>query len=623
MTELEKNIAQNIMKAINSGDSELSAKHDDMDAYVDLFSAERSEKDYEWMSDIFIPEFPTQINTQLSIDVDQYFKTRDFVGVYLQDKKGILPAASAQECINRTLNRRDLYHYPKFCRAKLFTYLGGGSYARCWWDKKVRQEEVQREIEVPVEAEDGTMTIERDTIIDTVKVIERDEFNYEILDTRQVIVSGEFAYSPQTKKWLAIWSNKTYDELLEEAEDLGYNNEGLEELKEKIQPTAKVKNLIAQNRRDNYNETIEHLKDFVKYEWYGKHYMVITERDDFGYPLAGTIGIDDEGNKKPSAELVEVIAVIANNSQGSVLLRFDVTPYFDSLGRSYRPLLRSTCYFHPTDDEGIGDGLYSRDLQIALNDSYNLGADRMQMATVPTLLTKRYVDESDEIDLYIAPGHHIPVTNPQTDVVELEIKENAGAALSHVAFLSGKMQQSSAVNPPAYAGVGQSASTSATSTADTANKGDIRANYKAMNFEYTWLIDMYWMIQNMTWAFAEEETALQLMGEDKLNNFNPSLNYFYKPVSQTIESESSKGAKIKDQMTMLGYIVNMQHPDTPKLVNKILDKVGKLMGDETDDIMQLDESKEVQPTGQQKRTSEPVSNQQGLPITDAEASVRS
>ena len=55
----------------------------DFESYIDMFDAERTEREYDWMSDIFLPEFPTQMLTQSAIDVSQYFQTRDFVEVYI------------------------------------------------------------------------------------------------------------------------------------------------------------------------------------------------------------------------------------------------------------------------------------------------------------------------------------------------------------------------------------------------------------------------------------------------------------------------------------------------------------------------------------------------------------
>ena len=51
-----------------------SNANEDFESYVDLFDAERSEKEYDWHSDIFIPEFPTHMLVQSSEDVAQMYQ---------------------------------------------------------------------------------------------------------------------------------------------------------------------------------------------------------------------------------------------------------------------------------------------------------------------------------------------------------------------------------------------------------------------------------------------------------------------------------------------------------------------------------------------------------------------
>ena len=58
---------------------------DDFEAHIDLFDSVRTEKDYDWQSDIGIPEFASHMLTQAAIDAGAYFMTRDFVEVYVMD----------------------------------------------------------------------------------------------------------------------------------------------------------------------------------------------------------------------------------------------------------------------------------------------------------------------------------------------------------------------------------------------------------------------------------------------------------------------------------------------------------------------------------------------------------
>src|SRR3989304_4384098 len=54
------------------------------EAAIDMFECIRSEKDYEWLSDISFPEFASMLLTDASIWAQQYFQSRDFVEVYLE-----------------------------------------------------------------------------------------------------------------------------------------------------------------------------------------------------------------------------------------------------------------------------------------------------------------------------------------------------------------------------------------------------------------------------------------------------------------------------------------------------------------------------------------------------------
>ena len=109
---------------------------EEYESYIDLLDSERGEKDYDWMSDIRLPEFISHMLTQSSIDVEQYFKTRDFTEVYIEDEgdEALANAEASKELINRTLNQKHLNHYLKYVRGKNINHLLGYVYAICWWE---------------------------------------------------------------------------------------------------------------------------------------------------------------------------------------------------------------------------------------------------------------------------------------------------------------------------------------------------------------------------------------------------------------------------------------------------------------------------------------------------------
>ena len=152
-------------------------------------------------------------------------------------------------------------------------------------------------------------------------------------------------------------------------------------------------------------------------------------------------------------------------------------------------------------------------------------------------------------EVYIEPGHKIPLENPRDDLEELVISDNIIGSAQMMDLLMSKMQQVDSIHPPAMGATGP-ASTTATAVAGAEQHTDIRSNYKALTFENTFLIELYWMILNMTWTFAHPSTGEKLMG-DKVVDFHPEKEYYYKPLSQSIEPEHSKVNKIQDVDTAL------------------------------------------------------------------------
>ncbi|MBT8491389.1 MAG: hypothetical protein KJN62_10110, partial [Deltaproteobacteria bacterium] len=207
----------------------------DFESYVDLFDAEHTEREYEWMSDIFIPEFPTQMLTQSAIDVSQYFQTREFVDVYLEDgdPQGKLSAEATKELINRTLNRRELYHYMKYVRAKNLNHLHGHVDIKCWWEQ-----ETETEYDI-----DGF-----GDIIEEYEIATKDNFNYEILDPRNVFTDKMYAYSMQQRKWVIIRGEKSLEQLKREREQFGYFN---------LKHLEKNTNQRPDQKTDTFKETVE------------------------------------------------------------------------------------------------------------------------------------------------------------------------------------------------------------------------------------------------------------------------------------------------------------------------------------------------------------------------------
>jgi len=639
----EKTVEEQLVKQVFDGEysvakSNQEADADEFEAYIDLLDSERSEKEYDWMSDIRIPEFASHVLTQSSLDVGQYFQTRDFVEVYLEDDSDEAKANSeaAKELINRTLNRRDLYHYQKFIRGKVINNISGRVYLKCWWEQETKQDVVGEEIsyeplDVDVygnplidESQEPAMREVRTPIIGEVPIV--DQFNYDVYDPRNVFTDNSYVYSLQQKQWVIFRDEVTLQELKDSAKSNGYFN--LDKLKD-LKPSGDTEtSKETYNKEKNFQPAASSVeKRFDRLERYGK-FWVVGEHDEDGNIIPGTEkpGIDEFGKPLDNAELHEVIITLIVSGGSKILIGFKLTPYLDANDNPYRPIIRGLCYIHPTEDGGVGDGKYTKELQIAIDDTFNISQDRTMLATLPTLKGRKYALE-DNSTVYFEPMHTIELDNPD-DLEEFQISDNITGALNQIAMLQAKMQQVDSIQPPTMGQTPAMASTTATAVATAAQGTNMRTNYKSLTFENTALIDLYWMIQQMTWRFAKPETGLKLMG-DKIYDFNPTKDYYYKPVSASIESEQSKIMKRKEWATVLGYVSQLQHPNAVKLVNYILSEIAKLMGDEYANFANklLDESIPIEQGGggggQQTNPAMPaVSNQNLLPMSTSEVATR-
>lgn len=580
----------------------------DFEAYVDMFDAERTEKDYDWMSDIFIPEFPSHMLTQASIDVSQYFKTRDYVEVYIEDEgqDTAMAASATQECLNRTLNRRDLYYYQKYVRAKNINHLGGNVYAEAWWNA------------------------------------EKDCFDFDILDPRNVFTDNNYVYSLQQKKWIIVRGERMLDELKKEQKSHGYFNLDILEDIEPTGPTQTAQDTKGSDGQatDPFQNTVD--KKFDIYKRYGtfwcktKKNTIITERNEQGQVVATSKqiqvldepGLDENGKPLKDASLQQVVMTLAVTGGTKTLIGFHKTPYIDAEGNPYIPVIRGLCYIHPTRDGGVGDGKYDRELQIGINDNFNLGNDRVRLATFPTLKGKKYATEETDT-VYFEPGHLMELLDPK-DVEEFKISSDILGTMTQHGVLKSSMEQTDSIYPTTMGQLPAMASTTATAVAGAENRTNQRTNYKSMTFEFTFLTELYWMIQQMTWAFASPQTGEKLMGK-KVYYFEPTLNYTYKPLSQSIETEYAKDAKINKLMTLLQLIVQTNHPDNVIPFNYFLLKVATLMGDEEASMAMflLGEDAPIQggsgggqQGGQKQGMGGAPSNEYGVPMGNQQAMTR-
>ena len=548
------------------------------------------------------PKYPAMVLTESSQWANQYFASRDYVDVYLEGDgpDDQAKCALVKKLLNKVLNRRGLYHYQKYMRARTINSTAGVTYAVCGWDQ-VLQETVVGTRKVP----DGGSTIlptgiEIPTFRDE-DVTEdqplKDHFSYDVLDPRNVFTDNTYCYSIQDKEWIILRSEESYETLKMNEKSHGYIN--LDKVRDildgkSISETDTSKETYnKEEQKQKVSEPVSRFGDVLTR--YGKMWAVVNTRDEYGNPTGVEYGYDDLKERKENAEIVEGISTVFLHGSQSALIRFQAAPFIDSTGNPFRPIIRGLCYIHPTKDVGMSDGKYARESQVALNDTINISNDRVKLATMPVFVGDKYACEDND-DIYIEPEHIIPLEGGPDNMRELEIRSDISGAMQQAQMFISGMQEVMAVFPTTMGDVGQ-ASTTATAVAGADTRSNLRSNYKALTFEYTFLTDLYWMILQTSYRFMHPMTALKLLGKEGVMLYDPSSDYTYQPVSSNIEQEHGKIRKMTILDQMMGRVANIPNPKTPVLINKLMVKFFDLLGAEYQDIKDslLDEG----PAGQQ------------------------
>ena len=557
----------------------------DFESVVDSFEGIRAERDYNWMSDVSLGTLTAMILTDMSTVASQYFQTRDFVEVKLDgdepddDKK----CRAAKKVINKTLNRKDLYYFQKFMRGNTINSLGGQVYAICWWEKEIRPklqgyEDVEEELDVDVYGNpitDSTMQTPAKRIARREiwgEHIVKDHFNFDIVDSRNVRTDKRYCYSIQQKDWVTIRSEKSsYSDLLSDKDKKGYFNLELVKNLSVPEETDTSKESFNKGEKPPESKVVKYFDVLLRL---GR--MWVKKNDKGKYEP----GLDDNGEPLEDAELRETILEEVVSGSSRILIRFQENEYKDIRGRQYKPLVRGLCYIHPTKDDGLSDGKYIKDIHKAIDDNFNMGADRVKLATMPVFQGNKYLIGEDNPTIFIEPGHVMETEGGEGEVLkEFKISDNIDGMLRTDQMLRGAGQQLLSIYPTTMGDLPSEASTTATAIAGAEMRSNTRGNYKRLTVEFTFLVEFYSIILQMFYQFAELDTALKLLGEDA-DYFDPDQDYTYSPVSSSIEQEYSKRAKIQLIDQIIGRLVAYPNPKTSTLINKLLSRVFEYLGDE-------------------------------------------
>ena len=617
----------------------------DFESILDSLEGIRAEKNYNWMSDIHVGIMASHLFTGSAQWASQDFKTRDFVDIYLEgdNPEDKLKSLSAKKCLNNMLNQKDIYHYHKRIRARTINWLFGQVYALLYWEKDVRSKKVPTPPttqNVPSYDEIGNITYTSQEVPQPdhdEKHILIDRFNYDVFDHRNVFVPYNYAYSAQQKDWIILRSEKSFSDLKKDEQQMGYFNFDLlkTKLKTHIESTTAKESYNKSSGSYGTNAFISRTFSDTKFDIldrYGSVWAKVKERDDAGLPTEIEPGVDEQGVPLDSAELVEGILTVAGVADNWTLIRFQPTWAVDSLGRPFKPIVRGWCYIHPTKDIGLSDGKNLREINVAIDDTFNISNDRVMLATLPTFKGKKLSIENNPT-VYIEPEHIIELENPKEDLEELKISDNIQGAMVQIGFLKGMASELDAKWPTTMGGLPEKTSTTATAIAGAETRTNVRSNYESLTWTYTFDVEFYQMILQLVYRFAEPETLTKLVGEALAAHFDPNADYTYVPLSANLEAEHDKMKKVGVYDQMNGRLAGLAKIFPREIAALIAFNVGKqaeLLGSEYREIAHLLQAltkAQPQPEGkgaEQTADGKPpaTSNQMGMEQSTLEQSAR-
>ncbi len=691
---VEDVIVKHIHSEYTTGESNNLQDNSNFEAALDMFDNVRTERDYDWQSNIPIPEFLNAIQGQTADDANAYFARKEYVSVNVQSKeqKHIDAADAAKDLIDKTLSKTSLNFFQKYIRLSQTKNIGGRSYVRCWWEQDIKKVkipvkhvtvledvDINGQLKTDPSQESGTL---EETIEEDFNEVIRDRFAFDVIDPRNIVYSAEYEYNLRNKNWIILRFDTTVHDLKRNAKTMGYINlDQLEGVRLSGETEAKLK-VVDWDARGitKVDNDVTPVKNLMVIERWGMDYAMVTERDvnghaskiEYGYdakgeqlegaelvhlvqnvailngessghilirhelnpykdnfgnpyiPLARGLcyihptkdrgfgddvgsrglqkaindtfnanndntlmgmlkiikqpeGYDEKGDVLEDAELVHLVqnvAILNGESSGHILIRHELNPYKDNFGNPYIPLARGLCYIHPTKDRGFGDDVGSRGLQKAINDTFNANNDNTLMGMLKIIKQPEGYDE-DEMPLRIEP---MAIWPANTEVVDFA--SNTVPALNQLEMLTSKFNETNARD----SGVPVLNSAAATTVARAEKQVNVRSQYKNLVFEHTMMGNLYWMIIMMSSQFMLAETAIDMLGEKVALDFNADLDYHYKPISESIETDSTAGAKIDRLNTALGYVMNSQNAKAPSVANGILKKIFKLMGKEEEEL---------------------------------------
>uniref|UniRef100_A0A6M3KAX1 Portal protein n=1 Tax=viral metagenome TaxID=1070528 RepID=A0A6M3KAX1_9ZZZZ len=601
----------------------------------------RNRKPNEWESDISLPEFLSRLITKIGGFCTQYFASTDYVENDLEsdDPKDIAEAKAAKKLLNILLKDPDAYYYHKIVRLITFVFSSGYGIIKGGYSQRVEQviSHMNQKSELAVDpdtgdylADDGMPfrdptvqrakfnTIEEPVYKDQIMI---DKPTFDVYPNQSVYMSPEYCYSLNDKEYVIFETEKKLSQLRGEASEMGYFNlDFLDDETPEGQRGEKTYN--EEGKLKEQPQPPE--KTFVEYERWGTY--PARQEDDRYVPA-----IDAQGKFEEGAELVECVIHYIQDREKD-------TPRhiigFRKSKHTRRPMVKFLCYVDMVDDNGIGDGEINRELQIAVDDNFNIGAYRTTMAAMPSFKGKKFSGVPEKVK---TGPQHVTMLENMNDLEQWIIADNPqGTGYQHN-LLCTRMDFAMATSPQTG---GMPADRAETATVGAINnqRQNIRSGMVNMNLNFIGFNEFYRMLLTLCNDFMLPETLNDLLGKEVAMEYKPKRKDRFRPTSQALENDESKQFNIKTLQGLWGMTAPIQNPNTPKVLNMIWAGIVDLMGTQhaaLKSVMFEDDPETVllyqlatgskgtgtPPAGPQ--AAPPMSNQQGTPQRQPEQQMRS
>uniref|UniRef100_A0A6M3KGT2 Portal protein n=1 Tax=viral metagenome TaxID=1070528 RepID=A0A6M3KGT2_9ZZZZ len=557
------------------------------DDYYDMIHCVREKTQFDDEPNIYLPEYLSRLLAEQGNFCAQYFGSRDYVDIYMEsdDLQDVAESKATKKLLNTILNDPDIHYYHKLNRLKMAISPKGygvlkGSYKQVIEQRisgyDEREEYITDEEGNFLDIDGGIMFDPefQEPAIENISepiyedVVVEDIPNFDIYPNRDVFWSPEYVYSLQDKRYVIFRAEKSLDDLREEAEQMGYFNLKILEEKYKAYITSSDKQYDGKTK-EMPTFTVSPLFQ-IKERW-GKYPCIDIERDEKGKVISAKPGYKNDGSRDDKAENIECIVTGASYGEGEnsikEIIRFQPSPH------SKRPMVRFLCYVDENKDAGFGDGEGAIELQVAANDNFNLGLYRTLLATKPHFLGRKWRNIPEKIRVH---SEDVTQLENMDDLQELIIKDDISGSIGQGQMLGNALDRLTAYSPLTMGDQPDRRET-ATVGAILDQRASIRQGLKNLNMEFIGFNEFYEMILTLCNDFMLPETLEKLIGEFAFA-YNPERKDRFKPVTQAIETEHSKGQKVQMWQNIMQIAGNVPNPRTPMVLNYIIGQILEITG---------------------------------------------